>query len=105
MDDGKFFIMKFQKYILISKLKFINLCLDGEMNMARHRKEGNERTTIAVKWSTKDMLRRFAAQTKSTKTGINTESDDEVIIKILELYDLSHEAGAITTTYPVRKKE
>ena len=52
--------------------------------MAKHRKEGNEYTTISIKWSDKERLRRKAKFVKKTKNGDLYESDAVIFSGVLD---------------------
>jgi hypothetical protein len=72
--------------------------------MPKHRKEGATDTTISVKWSDKNRMRRLAKHTKTTKTGKVYESDSIVFARVLKDYMNRHPDeinDRPTSTYPL----
>ena len=67
--------------------------------MAKHRKEGNEYTTISIRWSDKEKLRKRAQFVKKTKNGDLYESDAVVFSKLLKC-DPLNEVNISHNTYP-----
>jgi hypothetical protein len=71
--------------------------------MPKKRKEGNDTTTISIKWGDKDKLRKLARPIKKTKNGTKYETDMNVFNRVINDYLKSHpsEVGDVNTTYPI----
>ena len=72
--------------------------------LAKPRKQGNNKTTISIRWDLKNRLRGFAYETKTTKVGKNYESDEQVLKKVLDAYEKDNEPGEVHDTYPTKPK-
>lgn len=72
--------------------------------MAKHRKEGNEYTTISIRWSDKERLRQRASFVKKTKNGDLYESDAVVFNRIMNSFIPGVvDNNAPHNTYPIKK--
>ena len=75
----------------------------GDDSMPKKRKVGAQDTTISVKWSDKNRMRRLAKHTKTTKTGKVFEPDSVIFSRVLKDYMNSHPNeinDRTTSTYP-----
>lgn len=71
--------------------------------MPKKRKNGATNTTISVTWQDKNLLRRLAQKTKTTKNGDVYEADYIIFNRVLRDYMNRHPGeikNATTSTYP-----
>jgi len=73
--------------------------------MAKHRKEGNEYTTISIRWTDKERLRKMAKFVKKTKNGDLYQSDAVIFNRLLNNYGtiISINDNTPHNTYPIKK--
>jgi len=72
--------------------------------MPKKRKEGNLNTTISIRWSDKQKLRRLAKPKKKTKYGVVYDNDAEIFNKVIDYYVKNNpsDIGDIKNTYPTK---
>ena len=79
------------------------VCVIKWGKLPKQRKEGAQKTTISVSWSSKTTFRKLAKKTKTTKNGDVFESDTVIFDRILEDYLRKHPdevSRSTTSTYP-----